>query len=262
MLFKRFLHKLLYLYSILTNPLLKLQRRDPFTIPVIIINFNQLYYLRKQVDFYLGRGFRNIIIIDNNSTYPPLLSYYQEMQTQVTVEYMRNNLGHLVFFKNEELQRKYGQGYYIVTDADILPNQDLPRNFMNRLIQLLSENFNEVSKVGFALDISDIPNGFPHKEKVLQWENRFWKNELAEDVYLNIIDTTFALYKPQYPRRFSSIDFLGAIRVAGNFTARHGGWYRDPDNLSEEDIYYEKHASSSASWKISNDHIKDWIIND
>lgn len=48
------------------------QMQDHKSIPVIIINFNQLFYLKQLVDFLIRREFKNIIIIDNASTYQPL----------------------------------------------------------------------------------------------------------------------------------------------------------------------------------------------
>ncbi len=256
---RRFLHQFSF-ETLRRTTLIAAQEENPLIIPVIIINFNQKFYLEKLINFLIKRKFKNIVIVDNKSSFPPLLEYYKRVPEQVTVEFMDENLGHLAFFKNKVLQKKHGQGYYIVTDPDIIPNANLPDDFMDHLIKLLIENFNEVTKVGFALDISDIPDAFPYKQKVLEWESRFWKNEIKENYFKNIIDTTFALYKPQYPHRFSSIDFLSAIRIAGNFTAKHGGWYKDPSNLSEEEKFYEEHANNSASWKISNEHINDWTI--
>lgn len=240
--------KILYRFFLFKTPLIAAQRKNPLSIPVIIINFNQLFYLKEQVDFYLNRGFENIIIIDNHSSFPPLLAYYREIQHEVKIEFMEKNEGHLVFFKDEKLRRKYGQGYYVITDADIVPNTSLPKDFMKILLQKLDQYFDRVTKVGFALKIDDIPAYFPQREKVLEWEKPFWKNEVEKKCYLADIDTTFALYKPQYPRRFSGVNFYKGLRIAGNFTAKHGGWYKNPESLSAEEIFYEQHANVSASW--------------
>lgn len=246
--------KILYRFFLLQNSLIRSQRKNPLSIPIIIINFNQLFYLKKQVDFYLSRGFENIIIIDNYSTFPPLIEYYKEIRDLVKIEFMEQNFGHLVFFKSENLQKEYGKGYFIITDADIVPNKNLPPDFMKILIEKLHQNFEKITKVGFALEINDIPNHFPHKGKVISWESKHWENEIEKDCYLNKIDTTFALYKPNYPKRFSAVDFYKGLRIGGHFTAKHGGWYKNPNKLTEEEKFYEEHAGSSASWtKIKSD---------
>lgn len=251
---KNYLNYLYYIVIINTNLLIRQQRKNPLSIPIIIINFNQLYYLKQLIDFLIDRGFENIVIIDNHSTYSPLLEYYKKIDSKVTIEYMNVNLGHMVFFESEYLQRKYAKGYYVVTDADIIPNEKLPINFMSIMINYLDKYYRAINKVGFALKIDDIPNHFPLKEKVLNWERRHWKLELSKDVYKAETDTTFALYKPMYPRLFGNIIFLKGIRLAGVFTCRHGGWYKNPHNLSDEDKFYQQTASSSSSWNFDENN--------
>lgn len=122
-----------YIYKIFDlnfNKKVRLHLKDYKQIPIIIINFNQLYYLKQLLEFFISRNYKNIIIIDNNSTYPPLLSYYKEIMNQVNIEFMPRNFGHAVFFKNKELQKKYGRGFYILTDSDIVPNENLPDDFL------------------------------------------------------------------------------------------------------------------------------------
>ncbi len=240
MLFKRFLHKLLYLYSILTNPLLKLQRRDPFTIPVIIINFNQLATLKILVTDLRKYGFTNIIIIDNDSTYPPLLSYYTEIvsSSNAKVIFKNQNAGHKVFFNSPDLIQKYAPGYYFLTDPDIILNPDLPSDFPYIMLKHLDKYFSQITKVGFALQIDDLPFKLRNRDTILRIEQGYYAHELEKNVFLAETDTTFALYKPAYPMKNYNIGFYKGVRVAGNFTARHEGWYVDVDNMTPEQEYY------------------------
>lgn len=232
------------------NKHIKSQIKNPSSIPIIIINFNQLYYLQKLVSFLIERNFKNIIIVDNKSDFPPLLDYYKQIKNHVTIEYMDDNYGHKVFFRNKQLQQKYGQGYYVITDADIVPNENLPADFMSHMIKLLNSNMSKITKVGFALKIDDIPDHFPLKQKVMDWEKQFWQHEVAPGIYDAIVDTTFAIYKPFYPSKFSHLHMLGAFRMAGNYTARHGGWYVNPKIPTEEYLHYNKTSHGSNSWKM------------
>lgn len=235
-------------YDLLLNPIVRNQLKKPTEIPIIIINFNQLFYLKKLIDFLLDKNFENIVIIDNNSSYPPLLEYYDLIKTKVTVEIMPQNYGHMVFFENKDLKEKYGRGFYVVTDADILPNNNLPEDFMKHMISHLIKNWSIVTKTGFSLVIDDIPDENVLKEKVLTWESEFWKHKVKENVFEASIDTTFAIYKPNYPTRYDNIHFFIAHRFAGNYIARHGGWYIDQQNLTTEQEYYACTASASSSW--------------
>lgn len=247
---KSYLLLLKYRRLVKLQTLIKEQRVNPLSIPVIIINFNQLFYLRQLVNFLIKRNFSNILIVDNNSDFQPLLEYYEEMKDIITVEYMDQNYGHMVFFTQKWLQEKYGRGYFFLTDADIVPNPELPENFARKMLEYLDQYFMRITKVGFALKISDIPEFYPPKRKVLKWEKQFWKMEVEPNVYKASTDTTFALYKPQYPKNFNDVKFLRSIRLAGKFTAKHGGWYVDPNKYSEENLHYIKSVSMSSTWKL------------
>src|SRR5690606_24471253 len=96
---KTFSKEILYNYLRIFKPLVKEQRKKPNSIPVIIINFNQLHNLKNLVSFFLSRKIENIVIIDNKSDYPPLLEYYKTIQSEVKVELMSENHGHTVFFE-------------------------------------------------------------------------------------------------------------------------------------------------------------------
>lgn len=232
----------------LINKKVKAQLADPLSIPIIIISYNRLNDLQKLISFLLERKHKNIVIVDNQSTYPPLLDYYKKISDRVTVKRMNRNYGHLVFWKNTDLYNQYRKGYYIVTDSDIIPNSKLPDNYIEQL-RILLDSHKEVSKVGFALQIDDLPDSFKQKQAVINWEKQFWNNEIAKSLYQAPLDTTFAIYPP-YFNNLNFDTFYKAIRVNADFTARHGGWYIDNDNLTEEDIYYYKTANDSSSWKL------------
>ena len=61
--------------------------------PIVINNFNRIDTLLILIKGLETRGYNNIYIIDNDSTYPPLLEYYKKCPYPV---YMLNkNIGHL-----------------------------------------------------------------------------------------------------------------------------------------------------------------------
>lgn len=235
-------------YDLYFNTIVRKQIRNPIEIPIIIINYNQLLYLKQLLNFLIKREFKNIIIIDNKSTFPPLLEYYNEIKKHVTIEFMEENYGHAVFFKDNNLQEKYGKGFYVITDADIVPNKDLPDDFIRQLLMHLKKHWRQINKVGFALRLDDVPEENILKEKILKWEEKFWQLKDSEGIYVAPLDTTFALYKPGYPKRYDHISYLSAHRFANNFTAKHGGWYIDQNKMTEEQRFFIGTASKSSSW--------------
>ena len=215
----------------------------------------QLYYLQQLIDFLKKRKFENIIIIDNNSTYPPLIEYYQNLEN-VTVELMDDNYGHNVFFENKKLVEKYGKGFYFLTDPDVIPNDYLPNNFAEVMLKKLIKYYPNINKIGFALRIDDIPDYFPAKKNAIDWEKKYWEVEIEKNIFYGDIDTTFALYKP-FSKKNNKISDKAALRMAGNFIARHYGWYVNPFNLTTEQEYYQKNANSSSSWNVSEEGLMD-----
>lgn len=241
-------HKLSTWYHHNLNATVKAQLKNPKSIPIIIISFNQLYYLKQLVDFLLEHGYANIIILDNASTYVPLLDYFEDIKPIVTIHRLRENLGHLSFWKRTDLITKYTKGYYVITDADIVPHKDCPTDFLNTFRILLDKAFDR-TKVGFSLKLDDIPNTNPNKEKITQWESQYWRTKIHTNVYKAPIDTTFALYRPNY--RYNLKHFTKAWRTDKPIQAKHGGWYIDTSNLTDEQSYYIQTANESASWQIN-----------
>lgn len=245
--------KLWYLYVF--NKTVRQQLNNAKCIPIIIISFNQRFYLEKLVSFLLKANYETIIIIDNHSTYKPLLKYLESIEDQVIVYRLEENLGHLAFWMQQDIFKKHGLGYYVVTDADIVPVEACPHDFLLHFRKLLDKAYSR-TKVGFSLRIDDIPDTNPNKMKVQQWESRYWLSKVGPDVFKAEIDTTFALYRPQY--QYQLKDFTKAWRTAYPMQAVHGGWYLDIDNLTEEQQYYIKTANESASWNID---IKGELVN-
>lgn len=234
----------LFLYF--TNNYAYQQITDYKSIPILIISFNQLFYLEKLVSFLLKHEYINIIIIDNNSTYPPLLEYFESIKYTVKIHILNNNIGHMVFWKNKELFDLYSKGYYVVTDADIVPIETCPENFVEKLLTTLNKNF-RITKVALSLKIDDIPATNPNKSAIINWETQFWQKMISRGEYKSATDTTFALYKPNY--QYKKKRFYKAIRLDKPYQAYHGGWYIDFKNYTDEQKYYIKTTNSSSSWK-------------
>jgi len=209
-------------------------------IPVIINNFNRLTCLKKQIAWFEQAGFKHIFIIDNKSSYPPLLAYYK--QTKHTVFCLDKNVGHTALW-DTHIFMLFKNQYYIYTDPDVIPVEECPLNFVGYFKSILAK-YPLKGKVGCALKIDDLPETYPLKEEVIAWEKQFWDKELEPNVYDAMVDTTFALYRPNVKGEAA---YLPALRVGGDFCARHLPWYAS-GNLTEEEHFYRQTATKIASW--------------
>ena len=208
--------------------------------PVIINNFNRLEFLKQQINWLEKAGMKNIYIIDNKSNFPPLLKFYKK--TKYTVFKLNQNVGHLALWKTH-IYKWFKNTYYIYTDPDIIPVEECPLNAVEYFKSIL-DKYPEIGKVGFALKIDDLPDYFPLKQKVIEWESKFWEETIEKDIYKALIDTTFALYRPNIKGDHT----LTALRTGGNYTARHLPWYINYKYLSLEEKYHSQHASNASSW--------------
>jgi glycosyltransferase involved in cell wall biosynthesis len=89
-------------------------------IPVIINNINLISWPKKMVeDLKKFDNIGEIIIVDNNSTYEPLLEWYSTKPCEIIYS---KNLGQSSPWINM-IPEKWGFEYYVVTDSDLIFNE-------------------------------------------------------------------------------------------------------------------------------------------
>jgi len=234
--------RLYNLKNALFNNVVRKQNNNYKCIPIIIISYNQLCHLRNLIDYLRNSGYRNIVVIDNNSSYKPLLDYLNKLNKDIIVHRLNKNYGYRVFWNRIDIFSKYTKGFYAITDPDILPTKDCPEDFLKHFKKILKHN-SQIDKVGFSLELNNIPNTNPLKDEILNWENKYWQKTDKKGNFLAEIDTTFALYRPGRP----FVSYKG-IRTKYPYSAHHKGWEIDANNLTEEQKYYLETANSSSSW--------------
>jgi glycosyltransferase involved in cell wall biosynthesis len=217
---------------------------DYHDIPVIINNFNRLEYLKKLIESLEKRGYNNIYIIDNLSTYPPLLQFYNTCKYQIFR--LKKNLGAYALWKSGII-KKFDKDYFVYTDADLELIEECPADFMVFFLHALQKH-KLASKVGFSLKIDDIPDYFAPKRDVIAHEQTFSRFYLSdESLYYAPIDTTFALYRPRTSWKHANYN-IEMYRAAYPYMARHLPWYIDSSNPDIETCYYLDTANRTAIW--------------
>jgi FkbM family methyltransferase len=221
------------------------------SIPIVIPTFNSVTYLQAMLSQLRHRGFQNIVVVDNASTFPPFLDYVSGIAPEVAVIRLSENRGPRDVFLDKKNLFALPQ-YFCVTDPDLEFNPSLPEDFLCELAVLTEEH--RVGKAGFALDLSDRllmrEDEFQigaAKYRIWEWEAQFWEHQVGststgDEVYLAAIDTTFAVYNKRY---FDPADHLKAVRVAGKYTCRHLPWYRNTGLSREEEDFYRANEQFS-----------------
>ncbi len=214
--------------------------------PIYIICRDRLEPLKTLVKWLEGMGMKNVILIDNDSIFPPLVDYLGKTSYQVIPT--RKNVGHTSPWNSGIVKSLSPEKFYIVTDPDVIPTAECPRDVIKRFYSL-HKKYLLYEKVGFGLRIDDLPDHYPLKESVVTWESQFWNNTLEENVFEAGIDTTFALYKP-FTYRYT---LHPSIRTGGKYIARHLPWYSGPDSAktSDEEKFYRLRANPDInSWNM------------
>lgn len=206
----------------------------------LIINFNRLLLPVGLAEWVAKRGIEPVFI-DNNSTYPPLLEYYQSCRFRVLR--LVSNYGHTVLWQYPVLDVLDIKERFIYTDPD-LDLTGVPDDFL----EVMNEGLNRYpnySKCGLSLEINDLPDTEEGNFIRTVPEAPYWNRPL-DDMYFHAdTDTTFALY--QYP-----IGPYGhsAIRTNRPYTAKHIPWYYTKiEDLPEDEQYYYRTANNSSSHK-------------
>lgn len=221
----------------------------PGSIPVILNNFNRLSSLETMIDWLKGlKDYVSILIIDNQSTYPPLMDYYRRIENDPRVQVIRlgfNSGRRGIFYIVKKLKRKFR--YFVVSDTDLLPYITTPADILSKMRDLL-DKYVEYNHVGASLEINDIPEHSPLKEAVLNWEKQYWPpyaQTLNDEVHVAAIDTTFAMYR----NTSKVLEVSPALRMDRPYTLKHPDWYIDLRELSEEFCYYmESCKKGESSW--------------
>lgn len=209
------------------------------TLVVAIISYNQPTYLKSmvsQVRLFSDR----ILVIDNASTFPPLLEYYSVLEEEgVEVLRMDSNRGHTVYLCKKVQERiaelskgTPSDGWYVLTDPDLI----LPQigDLISTLTQIAIE-FGS-NRVGPALEINhpDIRRELlsnhrnPLSRPMIEWEGFMYLFPISSKerpdlpIYKANIDTTFCLINTKLPPTDGN-----QYRVGGAYTAKHRPWYKN-----------------------------------
>ena len=212
--------------------------------PVYVNVFNRLTTTRKLCEQIAKLDQAEVIIIDNDSTWEPLLDWYASCPYEVIR--LRENLGHHAPWLCGAVFQDPAP-FYCVTDCD-LDIEGVPLDALEVLQRPFYMPRMNVVKVGLSLRIDDLPDW---QASVKTWEQRWWKRPVAGGAYYHAaVDTTFACYRRETDiDTATSVANVSSLRSAMPYTARHVPWYLDGENLDEENANYFATANESNSWK-------------
>lgn len=206
---------------------------DKKQIPIFVPTFNQPSLLKMTIE-QAKRIDNEIVIYDNNSTYPEMIEYLNELSKDYMVIFSSMNTGPRIFTEDLDILPLL-PAKFIVSDPDLIYNPNLPSNFLDEMNLCLTKY--NLTKVGFAIEIHDTDetDKFINLDRIYGYESQYWDHKLGitnsrDIIYDAPIDTTFSLNdrdKCIYQRKFNKPTFMyPSARIAGKYTCRHTGWWK------------------------------------
>lgn len=216
------------------------------SIPILLNNFNRLESLKELISWLTSLNAPiSVIILDNKSTFPPLLDYYASVKnSSIQVIKMGFNSGRFGLIHYFKKLKKYNK--IVISDCDLVPYTDTPKDILGHLSALL-DKYPEYNHIGVSLEVRDIPDTYPLKPLVLAWEKKFWPpiaKEVNNEAYDAKVDTTFSMW------RSNSIlsPLAPALRTKAPYRLKHTDWYFNPQDIDQEYQHYIGRCSSFGSW--------------
>jgi hypothetical protein len=213
--------------------------------PIIINNRNRLTTTKNMVEHLLDLNKnQEIIILDNDSKYDPLIKWYKEVEDKIDIRYLKNE-GHLAVWSTG-IYKELGD-YFIYTDSDLELNPNMPDSYQIFMYNLMQKY--EINKIALGIKINDLPDHYRYKNQVIRNEGRWWLEEVEPDIYKADTDTTFSLMRNIGDNIYKS------LRIAKNdFICKHIPFYIDLENLDEEEKYYIENIGERVTTQYTKQH--------
>lgn len=218
---------------------------------IFIMNWNWLEWTKQQALFFTECG-HTVIIVDNGSTYKPLLEWYKACPYQVihTDPEKLSTYNRFVWEMNLP-DIHTADNYYGVTDSD-LGFEGVPKDFADVLIGDI-ERSPGILKSGLALKIQDLPDN-RYAQRYRDGEKNNFNNQDEFGFYGIPVDTTFAVYSKDRCKNIATMwkaegdvvpdsfldnrYFYRSHRSPAPYIVKHLPWYMDINNLTEEQKYH------------------------
>ena len=209
-------------------------------IPIFIVNRDRFSSLKVMIEWLLAIGCHDVQVLDNDSSYPPLLDYYERLPRGVTLRKLGENIGPKAFWQLG-LQKQCSLPY-IMSDSDLVPSEFCPDDLIAHMHDVLSR-FPDCGKVAPGLRLDSVSPNYGQADAAVKWESQFWHQPVSRGLFSAPVDTTFAIYAAgsEYCRHAKN------LRLGYPYLLEHVPWQVDENNLDEEEIYYRAHTSSSFS---------------
>lgn len=253
-------------------------------IPIFVLTKDRVTTLRLTLESYqrtIASPYR-VILLDHNSTFPPMLEFLKNIPKEYNVESVHSLTRHAsvtwkrpkYWVRTIEEAADFIEGYlqdnpeidhYVFTDPDISFLHTMPDALL--FFRAILQACPDISVVGPLLHTSDIPVSYNGRGKVLEVTAQFWERQKPNSAtwkgrrYLfteGTIDTTFSMRRRS--TRFERLQKNTTVITFAPYSATHLPYYFTEKKFfdayvvkfNESDIKKEKEWYLSHQRKVSH----------
>lgn len=188
----------------------------------------------------------DVTIIDHGTTFPEAVDWLARCEYAGVPVWYYPGGNPRDLWGRPQFQEACRDEPFVLTDPDVVPDPGCPADWPQHLLDLLARH-PETPKVGLGLRIDDLPDHYPRRRQVIEWENQYWSRRVEAGLLDAGVDTTLAVNRQLNGAGHS----LTGMRTDFPYVARHLAWYEDPSNLPEDIAWYYGHIESGISfWTV------------
>lgn len=232
-------------------------------VTIFVMTRDRVSSLRESLDSYKDtiQSPYEIVILDHNSSYPPMVDYLHELKTKqnISVVPLHEKTWDMALAEARGIIRQYLNHhphieFFVFTDPDIAFLRTLPDVLL--FYAGLLRSCPKIKSVGPGLQISDIPLRFTKTvfggRSVYKQHSQFWTsvpniatwNGAGYHIAKHPIDTTFVMFRrdADFGRHAGP-----SFRAYAPYAAVHVDWYDDSNNLPADKVYYTERQSGKVN---------------
>jgi len=202
--------------------------------PIFITTRDRLECVLELVDWLEKVGQEEIYLVDNDSSYPPLLDWLNSTDHTVI---RCANIGNTSPWVSGAIDEYASDRYFATTDPDIIPVDTCPHDVFEYFESILKSANHKTgpTKISFGLRLDDLPDHYKHKKLAISRHGRCQSDRcrvMGGKFFACANDAILALHRP------GAAKSITGWRADDPYLARHTSWYDDLSNMNEELAYY------------------------
>ena len=152
------------------------------TVPLYVPTFNNPTYTRNFLNQVDGLNFSRIIILDNKSTYQPMIDLLAQIDSKYEVIRLEENYGPHYILRNPDYYKTLPD-IFSLSDPDVEFPKNISGNFQEEMINVgIKYRF---GKVGFAIEV---PSESEFLELVVNLDGKLRPNNNTQQLNLTTVE--------------------------------------------------------------------------